>query len=93
MVLEKVILKVHFCFLYVLLYSIFRNLNWIVDVSDATATVLRYLVIGFFVWFIVANLFLHYRKYNLGWSREDYLSSYVLLSALGIIISLEYLVY
>jgi hypothetical protein len=93
MTIEKGIIKVHFVFLYVLIYSIARMLNWFVELTDTQAMVLSYLAIGFFFWFIAVNLFLYFRNYRQGWDRKDYLSGYVLLSALSIIVLLEYLVY
>jgi hypothetical protein len=75
------------------MYSVFRNLNWIVELSDRTIQVLRFLGFGFFIWFFGVNIFLASRKNSRGWNKTDYLSPYVVLATLAIIMLLEYLVY
>jgi hypothetical protein len=92
--IEELIAKVHLVFLYVLMYSLFRNLNWFVDeLTNIQVTVLKSLTIGFFFWFIGANLFLYLKKNKNKLNQKYFLSGYVLLPALAIIILLEYLVY
>jgi hypothetical protein len=93
MTLERVLFKIHFCFLYVLMYSVVRNLNWMVELSDKSAIVIRWLVISFFVWFIGVNAFLYSRNRKVRWDRTDYLSVWVVLVTLIIVALLEYLVY
>ena len=91
---EKFIVRFHFVFLYVMLYSTFRNTLWFVDdLTEAETIVLKFLIIGFFIWFIVANLFLYMMNYKRGWNRKDYLSRYVLSSTVIILIILEILVF
>jgi hypothetical protein len=93
MVIEKIIFKIHFCFLYVLMYSVVRNLNWMVDLSDRSAVVIRWLAIGFFIWFLGVNAFLYSRGSKVKWDRADYLSVWVVLVTIAIIAFLEYSVY
>lgn len=92
MVIEKVLFKTHFCFLYVLMYSAIRNLNWMVRdyLSDRIIIVIQSLSIGFFVWFIGVNIFLFIRQSKIKWDRSDYLSVWVLLATLAIVALLEY---
>lgn len=93
MAIEKILFRIHFCFLYVLMYSVVRNLNWMVDLSDRSAVVIRALAIGFFIWFLGVNAFLYFRRRKVKWDRTDYLSIWVLLVTVTIIALLEYLVY
>jgi|GEM_PF-4752214 len=93
MVIEKILFKIHFCFLYVLMYSVVRNLNWMVDLSDRSAVVIKWLAIGFFIWFLGVNAFLYSRNRKVKWDRTDYLSVWVMLVTIIIIAFLEYLVY
>ena len=93
MTIERVLFKIHFCFLYVLMYSVVRNLNWMVELSDRSAIVIRWLVISFFIWFIGVSTFLYSRNRKVRWDRTDYLSVWVVLVSLIIVALLEYLVY
>lgn len=95
MTLYKVAIKFHFGFLYVFMYSIFRNLNGFVEITDATERVITNLIYGFGSWFIGSNLFFFLRESETKetWGREDYLSPYVLAISLTIIVLLEVIVY
>lgn len=92
--IEEIIIKFHFFFLYVLLYSCFRNTLWFVDdLTKIEASALKYMTIGFFFWFILSNLFLYKRNYKSGWGRKDYLSPFVLSASVFTISLLEFFVF
>ena len=75
------------------MYSVVRNLNWMVDLSDRSAVVIRWLTIGFFIWFLGVNAFLYSRSQKVKWDRTDYLSVWVVVVTIATIVLLEYLVY
>jgi hypothetical protein len=93
MTIEKVLSRVHFCFLYVLMYSTFRNLNWLVDFSERSAVFIKWLAIAFFFWYFGINAFLYFRDQKIIWDRNDNLSVWVVIGSLTIIGFLEYLVF
>ncbi len=86
---EKFLFRIHFCFLYVLLYSVFRNLNWTVEVDARTADFIEKLGIAFFIWFILVNIFLYSRGLKIKWGRSDYLSTTVIVVSIAIVVFLE----
>lgn len=70
-------------YLYVLLYSIFRNSNPFVEMNDYTASILKVMGIGFLIWFIIVNLIAWLRwqegrkaKVSRPWHRSDYFNIY-----------------
>jgi len=79
--------------LYVVLYSVIRNSNPFVDPSQTSDWLLRYMVIGLFIWFAVLSVFLFLKQYKETWDRGDYLSRYVIVSSITIVALLEYAVY
>ena len=90
----KLIHRFHFFFLYVLLYSVFRNGLWFVDpMTDTEITLLTYMTIFTFMWFLGANFYLVNSKLKGTWTRDDYLSPFVLISALTVICMLEVFVF
>jgi hypothetical protein len=90
----KLIHQFHFFFLYVFLYSCFRNGLWFVDpMTEIETRLLRNLTIGFFIWFLGINLFVFIKEYRGSWSRKDYLYPYVLISTLTVIFLLEFFVF
>ena len=92
--IEHIVIKFHFFYLYVFLYSCFRNTLWFVDdLTEIEAVILKYMVIGGFLWFIGANFFLYQKKYKSGWGRKDYLSPYVLSASIITIALLEFFVF
>lgn len=93
MTVYKVVIRLHFFFLYVVLYSVFRNSNPFVEPSEITNTLLGYMVTGMFVWFVTASIFLFLRQYAEKWDRGDYLSPYVVACAVIVIAVLEHAIY
>jgi hypothetical protein len=90
----KWIHRFHFFFLYVLLYSVFRNGLWFVDpMTDTESTLLRYMTIFGFIWFLGANFYIVNSGLKGTWTRDDYLSPYVLSLAVTTICVLELFVF
>ena len=93
MTVYKILIKLHFFFLYVVLYSVFRNSNPFVEPAQTTNIILRYMVIGLFVWFVSVSIFFFLRQYRETWDRGDYLSPYIMVGSIIVIAVLEYAVY
>lgn len=86
----KVIFKMHFFFLYILFYSGIRNAYRMDgDLDIRIGKFLNFLVIGFSVWYLGANLFFSYLKFG----RGDYLSTKVLVGTLVTIVLLEFFLF
>ena len=64
-----------------------------VDLTDRSADVIKWLGIAFLVWFIGANTFLYFWGRKIGWRGSDYFSIWVVMATLLIVALLEYLVY
>lgn len=91
--IENILHRIHYIFLYVLMYSIVRLLLWPIALSETQETVLGFLAIGFFLWFVGVNIFLHFRKSKAKTNHKEYRSPYVVTIALSAIILLELLAY
>ena len=93
MPIEKFLFRVHFCFLYLLMYSLFRNASRMPELSDNLASFLRYLTFGFAIWYTLFSLYLFLKDRPVKWDKSDYLSPIVLVITVILIIMLEYFVY
>jgi len=90
----KLIHRFHFFFLYILLYTSFRNGLWFVDpMTETESTLLKYMVIFGFIWFLGVNFYIINSKFKGAWTRKDYLSPYVLISTAIVICLLELFVF
>jgi len=100
----KLLHRFHFFFLYVFLYSGFRNGLWFVDpMTETERTLISYMTIFGFIWFLGANFYLENYKLNeerlwptmrkLVWTKADYLSPIVLIAAATVIGALELFVF
>lgn len=87
----KIIVRFHFIFLYVAFYSALRY--GFGQNSEIGEKVLSFFAVSLFAWFILANLILFLADYRGGYSRKDYLSTYVLSITAIVIVLLEYFVY
>lgn len=93
-VVHNFLFQIHFAFLYVLLFSTFRNNWWFMDEPTELETVVsKILIIGFFVWFIGVNILLFVWKQKGTWNRSDYFSWPVIVSSLLAILLLEVFVF
>src|SRR5882762_143167 len=62
-IVHNILYRLHFVFLYILLYSAFRNNWWFMDEpTELEASVMRGLAIGFFLWFFGINFFFIHKK-------------------------------
>ncbi len=70
-IVHTILYRLHFVFLYILLYSAFRNNWWFMDEpTELEASAMRGLIIGFFVWFIGVNIFLFTWKQKGRWHNR-----------------------
>lgn len=100
----KLLHRFHFLFLYVFLYTGFRNNIWFVQpMTETEHALLSNMAIFFFIWFFGVNLYLANYKLkeeklwpkmrSLGWNRDDYLSPVVLILTVTVICALELFVF
>lgn len=89
----KKIIKIHFVILFVALYTGIRLGNGFVKINDLQESFIKFLLIGAGIWFVFSNLYLLTKKFKTTWGPKDYLSPYVLVSVVVIVILLEYLVF